>query len=69
MENTAYRLERVTVRANNTTEGMERIEALWEDITSGKLPILFDSAHEFQPGISPVRSTAITPPTRRGSTI
>lgn len=50
----AYQLKRVTIRTNNTPEGMQKIAALWQDITSGKLPILFDSEHNFLPGISPV---------------
>ena len=50
----AYRLNEVTVRTNNTPEGMKKIEEVWQDITSGKLPILFDSERKFQPGISPV---------------
>lgn len=50
----AYRLSAVTIRANNTDEGMRKIGALWGDIQSGKLPVLFDSDHNFQQGISPV---------------
>lgn len=50
----AYRLSGITIRTNNTVEGMKKIEEIWCDITSGKLPILFDSEHRFQQGISPV---------------
>ena len=50
----AYRLSGVTVRANNTEEGMQKIAELWADITGGKVQILFDSEGEFQQGISPV---------------
>ena len=49
-----YTLSAVTIRANNTAEGMQRIEELWRDIASGKLPVLFDSGHNFQQGVSPV---------------
>ena len=50
----AYILNEVTIRINNTPEGMEKIEEIWKDIVSGKLPILFDSEHNFLQGISPV---------------
>jgi len=50
----AYKLNAVTIRANNTEDGMKKINELWYDVTSGKLPILFDSEHAFQQGISPV---------------
>ncbi|WP_304519125.1 AraC family transcriptional regulator [Clostridium estertheticum] len=33
---------------------MNNIGDIWKDIISGKLPILFDSEHVFQNGISPV---------------
>jgi predicted transcriptional regulator YdeE len=49
-----YILAEVTVRTNNTSKGINKIEEVWRDITSGKLPILFDSEHNFQKGISPV---------------
>lgn len=50
----AYQLKVVTMRTNNSNEGMARIDELWQDITSGKLPLLFDSEHKFLQGISPV---------------
>ena len=50
----AYKLNEVTIRINNTVEGIKKIEEIWCDIISGKLPILFDSEHNFQQGISPV---------------
>lgn len=50
----SYKLSAVTIRTDNTEEGMKRIQELWGDVTSGKLPLLFDSAHEFRQGISPV---------------
>lgn len=50
----AYTLREVTIRANNTAAGMKKIDELWHDITSGKLPVLFDSEHSFQQGISPI---------------
>lgn len=50
----AYKLKEVTIRTNNSDEGIKMIDEIWRDITSGKLPILFDSEHMFQQGISPI---------------
>ena len=50
----AYLLKSVTIRADNSPEGMERIAALWRDVASGSIPLLFDSGGQFQPGISPI---------------
>lgn len=50
----AYQLNEAAIRTNNSPEGMKKIGEFWQDITSGKLPILFDSNGTFQPGISPV---------------
>lgn len=50
----AYTLKEVTIRTNNSIEGIKRIEQLWQDINNGKLPIIFDSERNFQNGISPV---------------
>lgn len=50
----AYALQSVTIRTNNTPDGIRKITEIWQDVTSGKLPILFDSEHNFQTGISPV---------------
>ncbi len=50
----AYTLKQVTIRTNNTDEGMKKIDEIWKDIESGKMPILFDSEHVFQQGVSPV---------------
>ena len=50
----AYILKEATIRTNNSEEGMQKIMLLWQDVTSGKLPILFDSEHNFQQGVSPI---------------
>ena len=50
----AYKLNKITIRTNNSKEGIKNIGDVWKDITSGKLPILFDSEHVFQQGVSPV---------------
>lgn len=50
----SYRLSAVTVLADNSPRGLEAIGKLWEDIQTGKIPLLFDSEGVFQPGLSPV---------------
>lgn len=50
----SYRLSAATLRADNSPEGMAAMAALWEDVQSGKLPLLFDSAGAFCPGLSPI---------------
>lgn len=50
----AYILNEITFTTNNTADGMKKIDEVWRDITNGKLPVLFDSEHNFRKGISPV---------------
>ncbi len=50
----AYQLQSITVRTKNTDEGINKIDEIWQDIMSGKLPILFDSEQKYNEGISPV---------------
>ncbi|MBU3184935.1 AraC family transcriptional regulator [Clostridium estertheticum] len=50
----AYKLNKITIRTDNSKEGINNIGDIWNDITSGKLPIIFDSEHVFQQGISPI---------------
>lgn len=50
----AYLLKTATIRTNNTSEGMKRIGEMWQDVLNGKLPILFNSEHQFQQGISSI---------------
>lgn len=50
----AYQLKEVTLRTDNSPDGMEKIAALWKDIETGKLPLLFDSEGNFLQGLSPV---------------
>ncbi len=38
----AYKLKAVTIRTNNSEEGIRKIAELWEDVLTGKFPILFD---------------------------
>jgi len=50
----AYTLKQVTIRANNNSEGMQKIDELWKDVLCGNLPILFDNNRTLQQSISPV---------------
>lgn len=50
----SYRLNSITISVNSTKEYKREMQEIWHDITSGKLPILFDSEHNFQKGISPI---------------
>lgn len=50
----AYQLKEVTLRTDNSPDGMEKIAALWKDIETGKLPLLFGSEGNFLKGLSPV---------------
>jgi predicted transcriptional regulator YdeE len=50
----AYQLKEVVIRTNNSEDGMRQIDEIWQDITTGKLPVLFDSEQNFRHGISPV---------------
>ena len=38
----AYKLKAVTIRTNNSEEGIRKITELWEDVLIGKLPLLSD---------------------------
>lgn len=49
-----YQLTGVTIRTNNTSEGVEKIAEVWRDIASGKLPVLYDSSQNLLSGVSPV---------------
>lgn len=50
----AYFLEQITISTNNTDEGLQQIAELWQDVFSGKLPLLFDSEHNPRPDIIPL---------------
>lgn len=50
----AYYLKKITLRTDNSKKGKESISALWNDIETGKLPLLFDTDGKFLKGISPV---------------
>ena len=50
----SYRLNAITIHVNSAKEYKREMKEIWRDITNGKLPILFDSEHNFQQGISPI---------------
>ncbi|BDR59092.1 hypothetical protein [Xylocopilactobacillus apicola] len=47
-----YNLKSVTIRANN--DRMTEIDELWQDIMTGKIPLLFDQSQEIRKGIFPI---------------
>ena len=49
-----YKFKELTIRMNNSEEGTKIIDEIWEDVASGKLPILFDTDRRFLKGVSPV---------------
>lgn len=50
----SYRLESVSIKTSNALDGIEQINALWQDIASGKLPLLFNNEGKLQKEISPI---------------
>ena len=50
----SYRLNAITIHVNSAKEYKREMKEIWRDIKNGKLPILFDSEHNFQQGISPI---------------
>lgn len=48
----SYQLTEVTIRTNWAEE--DKKNELWEDVESGKIPLLFSSEHRFVSGLSPV---------------
>ena len=48
-----YHLTNVTLTTDNTIEGMEKIQALWNDITTGNLPLLCDNEHHPIENVTP----------------
>ncbi|WP_416326359.1 hypothetical protein [[Eubacterium] hominis] len=50
----SYYLKEVTIRSDNTLEGLKKIEELWKAVMDGSLPILCDSEHQMRQGILPV---------------
>ena len=51
---TTHSLKSVTIRVNNSRDGIGKIKELWKDIQNGKLPLLCDNTGVFYNGIYPV---------------
>lgn len=49
-----YSLNSITIRLSNSTEGFMKMSTLWGDVVSGKLPLIYDSEHNFLSGVSPI---------------
>ncbi|MCH3972994.1 MAG: AraC family transcriptional regulator [Oscillospiraceae bacterium] len=54
----AYLLKEITIHTDNSEGGMSKMGEVWQDIVSGKLPLMFDSAGAFQQGLSPISKYA-----------
>ncbi|WP_407431954.1 hypothetical protein, partial [Methanobrevibacter sp.] len=49
-----YRLDKITIRLKNDEAGINKINELFEDIVSGKIPLIHDSNGKLIEGISPI---------------
>lgn len=54
----AYLLKEITIHTDNSERGMKKINEVWQDIISGKLPLMFNSDGTFQQGLSPISKYA-----------
>ena len=54
----AYLLKEITIRTDNSQDGMGKISEVWQDIVNGKIPLMFDNAGVFQQGLSPISKYA-----------
>ena len=52
----AYSFSRVTIRTDNSDSGMTKINELWADIMTGKIPFDFIANGEPVKGLSPISS-------------
>ncbi|MCI2056059.1 MAG: AraC family transcriptional regulator [Oscillibacter sp.] len=50
----AYTLQSITLHTDNSPSGMARINEVWKDIVSGKIPLMFDNEGHFLQGLSPI---------------
>ena len=50
----SYRLKEIKIRTDNSKEGMAKLDDMWRDIVSGKIPLMYDSDGKFMEGLSPV---------------
>lgn len=54
----SYTLKNITLRTDNSEGGMAKLDEVWRDIVSGKLPLMFDSEGKFLQGLSPISKYA-----------
>lgn len=50
----SYILDGITLRTDNSEGGMAKLNEVWRDIVSGKLPLMHDSDGQFLQGLSPI---------------
>ncbi|MCI2046866.1 MAG: AraC family transcriptional regulator [Faecalibacterium sp.] len=50
----SYVLKNITLRTDNSEGGMAKMNEVWRDIVSGKLPLMHDSEGQFLQGLSPI---------------
>ena len=65
----SYSLKSVTIRTDNSESGMAKINELWADIMTGKIPLDFIENGVPVKGCRLYRHTAITRATKKASTI
>lgn len=49
-----YVLNQVTIKTDNSETGITAITELWQDIRSGKIPLMYDSDQNYQPNFFPI---------------
>lgn len=50
----AYILDSISIKTDSSPEAMAQVTALWQDIVSGRIPLMHDSEGTFQDGLSPI---------------
>lgn len=50
----AYQLKKISIHTDNSKEGMDKINEVWSDIVSGKIPLMYNSDGQFLQGLSPI---------------
>ena len=50
----SYRFTQVTIRTDNSFQGLKKIEELWRDVSTGQIPMLFDDSGKLLEDIFPV---------------
>ena len=50
----SYRFTQVTIRTDNSLQGLKKIEELWRDVSAGQIPMLFDDSSNLLKDTFPV---------------